>query len=177
MDIARLAALFEFSVDPLELVVRGTLLFLGLVLVLRFVLRRDIGSMSVADVLFIVLIADAAQNGMAGEYTTISDAAVLIATLVGWNLALDWLSYRFSWFRRVVEPPPIPLIQRGQWVRANLKREWITTDEVLSKLREQGIDDIALVEVACLEPGGEIGVIRTDRAPAQKRTRRKPGAA
>ncbi len=57
--------LFSFTMNPLELVARGTMMYLGLVLVLRFVLRRDVGSMSMADVLFIVLIADASQNAMA----------------------------------------------------------------------------------------------------------------
>ncbi len=85
--------------------------------------------MSVADVLFIVLIADAAQNAMSGEYKSIGDGSVLSATLVAWNVLLDWLTYR-----RFLEPPALPLIAEGTWVRANLKREWITTEEVQSKL-------------------------------------------
>ena len=169
--------LFAFSVNPLELVVRGSILYLGLVLVLRFVLRRDVGSMSVADVLFIVLVADAAQNAMAGDYVTVTDGLVLVSTLVAWNLLLDWLSYRSSAFRRFVEPPSLPLIQDGQWVRKNLKQQWITTEEVMSKLREQGVDDLSVVRLACLEPSGEIGVIRNDQATAQKRSKPVAGAA
>jgi uncharacterized membrane protein YcaP (DUF421 family) len=153
---------FSFTVSPLELVVRGSLIYLGLVLVLRFVLRRDVGSMSVADVLFIVLLADAAQNAMAGEYTSLADGAVLLGTLVGWNLILDWLNYHSPLFRRFIEPPPLPLVRDGKWLRQNLKKEWITTEEVQSKLREQGIDDIAGIRVAFLEPSGELGVIRDD---------------
>lgn len=169
--------LFAFSVSPLELIVRGSILYVGLVLVLRFVLRRDVGSMSVADVLFIVLVADASQNAMAGDYVTVTDGIVLISTLVGWNLLLDWLSYRFSAFRRFVEPPSLPLIQDGQWVRRNLKHQWITTEEVMSKLREQGIDDLSVIHLACLEPSGEIAVIRIDKAVNHKRAKPVAGAA
>lgn len=169
--------LFAFSLNPLELVIRGTILYLGLVLILRFVLRRDVGSMSVADVLFIVLIADAAQNAMAGNYVSISDGAVLIATLVGWNLLLDWLSYRYLGFRRFVEPPSLPLIQDGRWNRKHLKQQWITTEEVMSKLREQGIDDLSLIHVARLEPSGELSVIRIDRGGSHNPRKKAAGVA
>lgn len=85
--------LFEWTVPPMELVARGTLIYLGLVLCFRYLLRRDMGSMSTPDLLFVVLIADAAQNAMAGEYKSVGDGAVLLATLTFWNIALDWLAY------------------------------------------------------------------------------------
>ena len=84
-----MSELFTLSMNPLELAIRGSLMYLGLVLVMRFILRRDIGSMSMPDVLFVVLVADASQNAMAGEYKTIADGVVLVGTLVGWNIALD----------------------------------------------------------------------------------------
>ena len=152
--------LWSLSVSPWELMLRGSAIYVGLVLVLRFVLRRDVGSMSVADILFIVIIADASQNAMSGNYTSLSDGAVLLATLIGWNLLFDWLSYRWRAFRRLVRPPALPLILEGRWIRRNLKAEWITTDEILSKLHEQGIDDIDEVRRATLEPSGELGVIK-----------------
>ena len=88
-------SLFSLSMNPLELVIRGVLIYVGLVLLLRFVLRRDLGQLGVADVLFIVLIADAAQNGMAGEYRSIADAVVLLGTLAACNLLLDWAAFRW----------------------------------------------------------------------------------
>ena len=154
--------LFTLTVAPAELFLRGTLIYLGLVLCFRYLLRRDIGSMSTADLLFVVLIADAAQNAMAGEYKSIGDGAVLLGTLIVWNIALDWLAYRSAIFRRLVEPPPVPLIKNGRWIRANLKQQWITTEEVETKLREHGISSIAQVRAAYLEPDGELGIIKRD---------------
>jgi uncharacterized membrane protein YcaP (DUF421 family) len=163
-----LSELFTLTMSPLELVIRGTIMYLGLVLVMRYILRRDVGSMSMPDVLFIVLVADAAQNAMAGEYKSVADGVVLVGTLVAWNVALDWLAFRFAFFRRIVEAPAVPLIVDGKWMRQNLKKEWITTDEVQSKLREAGIDDIGVVRLAVLEPSGELGIIRRDEgAPAR----------
>jgi uncharacterized membrane protein YcaP (DUF421 family) len=154
--------MFEITVNPLELIARGSLMYVGLVLAMRFLLRRDAGSMSMADLLFIVLIADASQNAMAGEYTSLTDGVVLVATLIAWNIALDWLAYHSKFFRSLIEAPSLPLIKDGRWIRRNLKKEWITTDEVKAKLRENGVDDIANVRLACLESNGELSVVKAD---------------
>ena len=73
--------LFAFHVSPIELVVRGTLIYWFLFLIFRFVMRRDIGGVGIADVLLLVIIADAAQNAMAGEYRTITEGCILISTI------------------------------------------------------------------------------------------------
>lgn len=160
--------LFSFTMNPAELFVRGTLMYIGLILVLRFALRRDVGSMSMPDVLFIVLVADAAQNAMAGEYKSVADGAALVGTLVFWNIVLDWASFHSATFRRFIEPPALPLIINGHWVRENLKKQWITVEEVQSKLREAGIDDIGVVQRAVLESSGELGIIRRDAKPPDR---------
>ena len=63
-----LSELFGLSVSPLELVVRGTAMYWFLFVLFRVVLRRDTGSLAIADVLLLVIIADAAQNAMSGSY-------------------------------------------------------------------------------------------------------------
>jgi len=157
-----LSNLFDLTLHPAELIVRGSLMYLGLILVFRFVLRRDVGSLAVPDILFLVLVADASQNAMAGEYTSVSDGIILVGTLVFWNVALDWLAYRSVLVRRLVEPPVLPVVLEGKWIRRNLKRQWITTDEVQSKLRQHGIEDLAKVRSVTLEPDGNLSIIRYD---------------
>jgi len=158
--MTELRSLLEFSVPPLELVVRGAAVYFGLVLMFRFVLRRDLGQLGVGDVLFIVLVADAAQNGMAGEYRTLADAFVLLATLAACNLALDWAVFRFPFMQRVFEPPSVELIRDGRILRRNLRREWMTVDELMGKLRQEGIADVADVKVATLERDGQFSVLK-----------------
>ena len=105
--VPEIAALFELSVHPGELILRGTLMYWFLFLLLRFVTRRDIGSVGVADILLLVLIADASQNGMAGGYTSVTDGFILVATIAGWNWLLDWAAFRFLSVRRLVESRPL----------------------------------------------------------------------
>lgn len=155
-----MASLFHFSVPPLELVVRGTVVYWFLFVLFRFVLRRDAGSLGLADILVIVVIADAAQNGMAGTYTSITDAFVLLGTIAFWNWLFDWLSFRYRSFARFTEPPPVLLVHHGRMLLPNLQRNMITREELASHMRQNGITDIGEIRYATLEPDGHISMIK-----------------
>ena len=160
------AELFAITVPPWELILRGTLMYWFLFLVFRFVMRRDVGAIGVADVLLLVLIADASQNAMSGGYESVTDGAILVATIVGWNWLLDWAAFRFPVVRRLAEAPPLRLVHHGRVMRANLRRELMTLEELQSKLREQGITDLADVKLAYMEPDGQISVVKRSSPPA-----------
>lgn len=152
--------LFGLSLNPLELVLRGTAVYWFLFLLFRFVLRRDAGSIGIADILLLVLIADASQNAMAGDYKTISDGFVLVGTIAGWNWLIDWAGYRFTALRRFVEPAPVVLVRHGQLQHRNLRRQMITVAELMGRLREHGVDKLDEVKFARLESDGDISVIK-----------------
>lgn len=154
-----LVRLFGLTLPPWELVLRGSATYWFLFALFRFVLRRDVGSIAIADVLLLVLIADASQNAMAGEYKSITDGFILVSTIIGWNYLLDWAAFRFEFLRRVAEPPPLLLIRRGRVLRENLRKEMLTLDELRSKLRAQGVEDVSAVKLAHMEGSGEISII------------------
>jgi uncharacterized membrane protein YcaP (DUF421 family) len=153
--------LFAIDTPLLEIFLRGSLMYLGVFALLR-IIRRQAGTLGISDLLVIVLIADAAQNGMAGDYTSITDGFLLVVTIVGWSYALDWLAYHNAPFRRLVQPPPMLLVKDGQLQRRNLAQQLITVDELRSHLREQGIDDLSQVRSAYMEENGQISVIKDD---------------
>jgi uncharacterized membrane protein YcaP (DUF421 family) len=155
--------LFGFSVPPLELVIRGSAMFLFLFALFRIVIKRRIGAIGMADLLVLVIIADAAQNGMAGEYRSVSDGAVLVATIVAWNHLIDWITFRSSWLQRLLEPAPLLLIDRGRVLWRHLRLELVSEQELRSKLRAHGVADWAEVEKAYLEPDGQVTVIKRAR--------------
>lgn len=152
--------LFRFSLSPLELFIRGSLMYWFLFCVFRFVIRRDLGSVGIGDVLVLVIIADASQNAMAGEYQSISDGIVLVATLVGWNLLLDWLSFRFAGFRRFAQPSVLCLVRNGRLLRRAMREEMLSEAELMSQLRENGVDQLSQVKAAYMEPNGNLSVIK-----------------
>lgn len=173
-----LLGMFRFGLSPLELVVRGTAVYWFLFLVFRFLIRRDAGAIAIADLLLLVLIADAVQNAMAGGYETVADGILLVTTIVGWNWLVDWASYRSPVFRRFAAPPPLVLVRQGSIQWRNLRREYVTEQELMTHLREQGIDDLADVKMARMEPDGAISVVRRDRQADSARAKPKgPGVA
>jgi uncharacterized membrane protein YcaP (DUF421 family) len=158
-----LAQAFSFQQDPLELIVRGTAMYWFLFCMFRFVLRRDVGAVGIADVLLLVIVADAAQNAMAGEYKTVPEGMLLVATLLFWNWLLDFTSFRFAAVRRLVEPPPLPLVRGGQMLHRNMRREFITEDELMTALRQKGVKELSEVEEVYMESDGNFSVIKRKR--------------
>src|SRR5688572_18563803 len=152
--------LFAIHVPVFELVLRGTLIYWLLFLIFRFVLRRDVGAVGIADILLLVIIADASQNAMSGGYTTFTEGAVLVLTIVAWNWLLDWASFRFAAVRRFAEPRKLTLVTRGVPQYRSMRREFITMQELEAKLREQGIEKMSDVKAAYLEADGQISVIK-----------------
>jgi uncharacterized membrane protein YcaP (DUF421 family) len=144
-----------------EIIVRGTVIYLFLFVVLRF-LRRGAGAIGISDLLVVVVIADAAQNAMGGEYKTITEGVVLVLTIVGWDYLFDWLGFRFPAFRRVLRPPALILIKDGEKQKHNMRRQLITDEELLGELRVQGVEYVEDVKLSYMEADGHISVVRKD---------------
>ena len=151
---------------PLEMIVRGTVSYWFLFLLFRFGVRRRIGAVGMADILILVIVSDAIQQSMAGEYVSITDGFILVAVLVGWTLFTDWLTFRFPALERVLEPPPLQLVRRGTVVHRHLRAEFISEAELKAKLREAGAADYAEIESAFMESDGKITVIKKRPAPS-----------
>ncbi len=158
----------------LEVMVRGTIVYLVLFALFRLILKRQSGALGVTDLLVIVLVADAAQNAMADGYTSLTDGIVLVAVIIFWSWFLDWLGFRFPRFQRLIQPPSLPVVRDGRMLRRNMKTELITEDELLSQLRLQGVDDLARVRLAEVESDGQISVVTYDEEE-KPRARRPKG--
>ncbi len=156
-------SIFVPQTPLLEMVVRGTITYVGLFAILRFFLKRQTGVVGIADLLVVVIIADAAQNAMGNDYKSVTEGAVLILTIVFWNFAIDWLGYHVPWMTRFTRPEALALIVDGRLLRKNMAQEMITDEELVSQLRQQGVDDPGQVKRAFLEGDGRISVIRRDR--------------
>ena len=152
-------SVFLPQVSPIETIVRGSVMYLALFILLRVVLKRESGAMGITDLLVVVLIAEAAQNGMAAEYTSLPDGVLLVATIVFWAYALDWLSYRIPTVHRLLHPRALPLIKDSRLLRRNMQKELITEEELISQLRLQGVEEVSQVKDAYMESDGRISVI------------------
>lgn len=168
-------ALLVPSESLLELVLRGSIMYLLILCAFRF-FRRESGSLGSADLLLLVLVADAAQNAMAAESTSLTEGIVLVGTILGWNLLLDWLAFRFRWAHRVIHGEPLLLVVGGRIQWRNLRREFLTRDDLLEQLRQHQVEDVAQVKRCFLEADGHLSVQKfepgDDAGGAGKRKRR-----
>jgi len=154
------AGMFGLSVPPLEIVIRGSAMYLFLFLMFRVVVRRRVGAVGMADILVLVIVADAAQNGMSGEYKSVTDGAILVGTILAWDMLIDWLNYRVPALRNWLEAPPLLLVRDGRMLHRNLRHEFVTEEELEAKLRQKGVKDVSEVAEARMESDGEISVIK-----------------
>jgi hypothetical protein len=144
------------------MIVRGTLMYLILFGLLRFILKRRPGARHHRCA------CGGPHRGRGAErhgqrVQVRPGRVVLVATIIFWNFALDWLGYRVAWIQRIVRPPPLLLIEDGRLLRRNMRQELITTDELMSQLRENGVASPAEVKRAHMEGDGTISVIRNEQ--------------
>ena len=153
------AQLLRPDTPILEIVLRGSVVYLALFALLRIGLKREAGSLGLSDLLVIVLLSDAAQNAMAGQYNSLTDGLVLVVTLVFWSYALDWLSYHYPLLGRLIDPRPLVIVREGRMEERELRRQLITEQQVLDFLRGQGVEELSEVYRAYLSNNGHISVI------------------
>ncbi|MEV6371224.1 MULTISPECIES: DUF421 domain-containing protein [Micromonospora] len=165
--------LFVPSTPLLETVIRGSVMYLVLFGLLRIILKRESGTTGVTDLLVIVLLADAAQNGMSGNYTSITDGVLLVAVIIGWSYLLDAVAYGWPAAARVIRPSSLLLVRNGQIMHRNMRRELITDEELNQLLREEGVDDISKVREARMESDGQISVTTHHSVDHRRKRRRR----
>jgi uncharacterized membrane protein YcaP (DUF421 family) len=150
---------FEFDTPLLEIIVRGSIMYLALFALLRIVLRRESADVSKSDTLVIVLLADAAQNGMAGNYTSVPDGILLVAVIIGWSHLLNFLGYHSKFFQRLLAPSKLMIIKDGKLLRRSMRKELITIEELMTEIRKHGYDDISEIKACYMESDGNFSFI------------------
>lgn len=148
------------DISILESFARGTILYFFVLIVMRVTLRRTAGELSMLDFIFVLLIANGAADAMVGGSISVTNGLILILTIVAWNYALNTLSWYMPALERLTSPPPLQIIRNGEMMRRNMRKEFITKDELMGKLREEGVEDVSHVKSAYVEGDGKISVIQ-----------------
>jgi uncharacterized membrane protein YcaP (DUF421 family) len=166
-----------FTTDPLsliEIVVRTLAVYVALLLGLRLAGKRELGQMTPFDLVVFLIVANAVQNAMVGADTSLNGGLLAAAVLIGVNYLVNRAGLRSKWFRQRLVGTSTILVNRGQYVQENLRREGVTEDDVLEAIREHGVNDVEGVRIAVLEVDGTISVVPTGSPVI--RTKRRFGA-
>jgi len=151
-------------------VLRGVVIYAGLLIALRLFGKREVGQFTLYDLVFILLVANALQPAITGPDTSLGGGFVLIVVLVGTNYLVGRFD-RMPRFPRLFTPPPAIIVRDGQYLQDVMKKEGVDEPEVEMAMREHGITDMKDVLLAVLEPDGTISVVPTGVAMTRTKHR------
>ena len=152
-----------------EVVLRTAIVYLFIVFVLRISGKREVGQMSVLELIVILVISDAVQNSMVGDNTTLWGGLVAVLTLLALDYTLKAVSRRSKRVREAIEGEPRLIIRDGRLLQHAIDREGLDMEEVRAAVRSHGVADIKDVRIAVLETDGSISVIPRDDVPTSNR--------
>lgn len=143
----------------MDLVGRAIIVFFAIFVITRVVGRRELSTMEPFDLILLIVTGDLVQQGVTQSDYSLTGALTVIATMALLTIALSYVSFRVPKLRPVLDGEPIVLVQDGEVIVRNLRRERITIDELLAEARLQQVSSLDDVRFAVLETNGRISII------------------
>jgi uncharacterized membrane protein YcaP (DUF421 family) len=143
----------------MDLVLRAIAVFVFLFVLTRVIGKRELGKLQPFDLMLLIVLGDALQQGMTQDDYSVTGALLIVGTFAVLQVAVSWLGYRFPRTRPILEGEPIIVVQGGEVVERNLKRERLTIDDITEGARKQGIAHLADVDYAVLETDGTLSFL------------------
>jgi uncharacterized membrane protein YcaP (DUF421 family) len=152
--------IFDLQVSAGEKVLRAILIYLFLIAILRIVGKRELGQANTLDLVVLLLVANAVQNGIIGNDVSVTGAVIGAVTLFAINELVSRTTYAFPWAARALEGEPTLLISGGKPIHKALRRSGISLSELRASARRQGFSDLGAVHTAVLETNGIVTMFR-----------------
>lgn len=153
--------MLTLAISAWDIVLRTAVIYLVILIGLRLSGKREIGQMTVFDLVVLLLIANAVQNAMTGGDTSLLGGILAAVVLLALNAAVAQLRLHWPRLRRMVEGSPTLLVLHGEVIPDHLRREGLDQETLEAALREHGVADLSEVEMAVLEIDGSISVVPT----------------
>ena len=151
--------MFDMGTPAWAIVMRSVLVFLAVFVGLRLAGKREVGQMTVFDLVVILLIANAVQNAMVGADFSVQGGIVAAATLLLLDRTMALTRLHGGRWGRLIEGTPSVLVEDGQLIEPHLRREKLERQELEMVMREHGIDSLENVKLAVLETDGAISIV------------------
>ncbi len=143
----------------MDLTIRAVALFCFVYLLTRIIGRRELSSLEPFDLILLIVIGDAIQQGLTQDDYSVTGALIVIGTFAILQILVSYLSFRFPLLRPALDGEPIVVVQDGRAIEKNMKRERITVEEVVVAARQQQVASLDRIAWAVLETSGKISII------------------
>jgi len=144
----------------MDLVLRAVVVFAFVLLLTRVIGKRELGKMQPVDLILLIVLGDALQQGLTQDDYSLTGAILVVGTMAVLQVFVSWVSYRFPRARPILDGEPIIVLQDGEVIERNLKRERLTVEEIAEEARKQQIAHLREVRFAILENDGTISFIK-----------------
>jgi uncharacterized membrane protein YcaP (DUF421 family) len=143
----------------MDIVIRATVAFLFVFLLVRIVGRRELNSLEPFDLIMLVVLGDLVQQGVTQQDNSVTGLMLAAGTIGVLTVVVSWLGWRYRRLRVVLEGEPVIIVQNGEVIERNIAGNRITREEVASAARQQQVASISEIRWAVLETDGQITVI------------------
>jgi len=143
----------------MDLVLRAIFLYFFVFAITRVIGRRELSQLAPFDIILLIVAGDAIQQGLTQDDYSLTGAVLVVGTFAILQLITSYSSFRIERLRPLLEGEPIVIIQNGEILDRNLKRERLTKEEVAEEARQQQISSLDQVEWAVLENSGKISFL------------------
>jgi uncharacterized membrane protein YcaP (DUF421 family) len=144
----------------MDIALRALFLYAFVIFVMRIIGRRELSSLGAIDLVLLIVLGDTIQQGLTQDDYSVTGAVIAISTIAAVQVATSYLSFRSRRARTVLEGNPIVIIQDGELLEKNLRRERMTRDEVAEEMRMQQIASFAEVQWGIVENNGQISFVK-----------------
>jgi uncharacterized membrane protein YcaP (DUF421 family) len=144
----------------MDLVLRAVFLFFFVFVITRIVGRRELSGLEPFDLILLIVLGDAIQQGLTQDDYSVTGAVIVISTFALLQVALSYAGFRLPRLRPLLEGKPIVIVQDGKPIERNLHRERLAIEEVMEEARQQQIASVDEIEWAILETSGNISFIK-----------------
>lgn len=143
----------------MDIALRAVFLYAFVVFLLRVMGRRELSSLTAVDLVLLIVLGDAIQQGLTQDDYSVTGAVIAVSTIAVMQVGSSYVSYRSTRARRVLEGEPIVIVQDGKLIERNMKRERLTEGDVAEEMRAQQIAKVQDVEWGILESNGTMSFI------------------
>lgn len=143
----------------MDLALRTAVIFVLILVLTRVVGRRELNTLEPFDLIMLVVIGDLVQQSITQSDYSVTGAFIVISAICLLTVLVSYLDFRFARLRPLLSGEPLVLVEDGEVVARNLRRERLTVEELASQARIQQIASLSDVRFAVLETSGEISFI------------------
>lgn len=144
----------------MDIVLRALIIYVLVFVFTRALGRRELSTLQPFDFILLVVIGDLIQSGVTQNDLSVTGVLIVVCTIGILQVIFSYLSFRFRRVRPLLQGEPIVLVENGQVIDRNMRRERLTLDDLAEKARLSEIQSIEEVKWAVLETNGDISFIK-----------------